>query len=300
MWFGRFELENALKSVENIYVNGLPECSITVDRITVQSVDAVEATFRYLEPEFQDSFTDVFETQQLLECLAAARKGEEAPIVGKYFGVLDVSSKSLSFNTKGNSMGGMMPIETTFDHFLLDAFTVIENGERKRQARDVTIGNAERCVLDVLRNDPDLIKQLDPRVFEVAVSAVLKDIGFKDVKLSRFSKDGGTDILAIYLEGEFERTVVVEVKRHEDNIGISVADRLFGVKHRDRRDKSLLVTSSSIARGVRESYSTHTDSMSFMDFDKLSELLQRDSSWSQTPSGLWTKSKDDPCDQTSV
>lgn len=86
----------------------------------------------------------------------------------------------------------------------------------------MTIGNAERCVLDVLRNDPDLIKQLDPRVFEVAVSAVLKDIGFKDVKLSRFSKDGGTDILAIYLEGEVERTVVVEVKRHEDNIGISL------------------------------------------------------------------------------
>lgn len=72
------------------------------------------------------------------------------------------------------------------------------------------------------------------------------------------------------------------------------------MKHRDRRDKSLLVTSSSIARGVRESYSTHTDTMSFMDFDKLSELLQRDSSWSQTPSGLWTKSKDDPSDQTSV
>jgi hypothetical protein len=280
---------DGLSKLENIYKNGLDEFVIKVDRVTTQRVDTIEASFEYLDPDYQDYFSDVFEIEQLLNGLAKARNGEMASIKGAKSGVLDITSANLAFNKSDRSLGGQMPIDTTFDHFFLDAFTVIENGERKRHKRDISIGEAENCILGVLKKDPALIRQLDARVFEVSVSAVLRDIGFDRVELSRFSKDGGTDILAFYVEGGVNKTVVVEVKRHKDNVGIGVADRLFGVQHRDKRDKSLLVTSSAIAKGVVESYSAHTETMSFMDFAKLSELLQRDSSWSQSPSGLWTQ-----------
>lgn len=285
-----YELRSGdLNRVENIYKNGLDEFVINVDRVTAQGVDTVKASFEYLEPDYQDYFSDVFETEQLLNGLAKARTGELARIEGTKSGILDISTVNLALNKGDRTLGGQMPITTTFDHFFLDALTVIENGERKRHKRDVLIGAAENFILDVLKKDPALMKQLDARVFEVAVSAVLKDTGFDRVELSRFSKDGGTDILAFYVEGGIKKTVVVEVKRHKDNIGIGVADRLFGVQHRDKRDKSLLVTSSAIAKGVVESYIAHTETMSFMDFEKLSDLLQRDSSWSQSPSGLWTQ-----------
>lgn len=277
-----------MSKTENIYKSGLDEFVINVDRVTDQGVDTVKASFEYLEPEYRSYFSDVFEIDQLLKGLTTARGGEVASIKGGKSGVLEVSVSSLAFNTHNRSLGGQMPIQT-FDHFFLDAFTVIENGEKKRYARDISIGETERCILNILNENKSLISRLDARVFEVAVSALLKDIGFEKVELSRFSKDGGTDILAIYLEGGVRKTVVVEVKRHEDNVGLAIADRLFGVQHRTKADKSLLVTSSHIARGVRELYSADTDTMSFMDFDFLVDLLARDSTWSQTVSGLWTQ-----------
>ncbi len=278
-----------MSKIENIYRHGLEEFVINVDRVTDQHVDTVKASFEYLEPEYPKYFSDIFEVEELFNGLTKARTGELASIKGVKSGVLDISSANLAFNTRDGSLGGQMPIKSTFDHFFLDAFTVIENGERKRHARDIVIGETEKCILDVLKKDTSLIKRLDARVFEVAVSALLKDIGFDRVELSRFSKDGGTDILAIYVEGAVRKTVVVEVKRHQDNVGLAIADRLFGVKHRKKADKSLLVTSSSIARGVAELYSADTDTMSFMDFDLLSDLLKRDSNWSQSVSGLWAQ-----------
>jgi hypothetical protein len=278
-----------MDKMNSIYENGLEEFVINVDRISVNNSDIIKSSFEYLDPDYREYFSDVFCPQELLECLSAARNGTACSIKGQSAGILDITTRDLSFNTSDRGMGGTMPIESTFDHFFLDAFTVIENGEKKRFTRDVSIGEVERYILDILKKDPSMVKNFDPRVFEVAVSALLKDIGFDKVSLSRFSKDGGIDILAFYAEGLTSKTVVVEVKRHADNVGLEIADRLFGVQHRDKHDKSLLITSSGIARGVKERYSAHTETMSFLDFDTLSELLQRDSNWSQTPSGLWAR-----------
>ncbi len=111
-----------MSKLENIYKNGLDEFVIKVDRVTTQRVDTIEASFEYLDPDYQDYFSDVFEIEQLLNGLAKARNGEMASIKGTKSGVLDITSANLAFNKSDRSLGGQMPIDTTFDHFFSRRF----------------------------------------------------------------------------------------------------------------------------------------------------------------------------------
>jgi hypothetical protein len=274
--------------MNNIYFNAHEEFFIDVSTVKAVDTEVVRARFSYTAPDSRAEHMDDFEPEALLECLTTARGGTETGFSGRAGSVLAVSPTSLAFDSADRGIGGRMPIETDFDHFLLDAFTVIENGERKRKDRKIHLGSAERCILSIFKNRPDLLRNFTPRGFEVAVAFALKEMAFSEVTLTRFSKDRGVDVYAVYAEGDISRTVVVEVKHHDDKVGLEIVDRLYGVRSRDNFHKALLVTSSGVTGGAKQLYRAKMNTMAFVDYEELKALLERDTGhWLRTPSDLW-------------
>ncbi|MFM5658005.1 restriction endonuclease [Aeromonas veronii] len=250
----------------------------------------VKADFRFVAEDYPAELSDEFDEQEFLEALASARNSKNTRIYGKNKHLLDISNSALDFKSSDNRIGGMHLINKDFDHFFLDSLSVIENGERKkRECRDINIGAVEMGLLSVLRKDPYLLNTVDPRSYEYAIAVLLIDLGFSKVNLTRFSKDNGIDIYASYSDSNKDFLVVVEVKKHGDNVGIEIVDRIYGAMHRNNADKALIVTSSSITSTVKKLYNAHSHHMSCLDYDLITEFLgNAPGSWVQSPSGLWT------------
>jgi hypothetical protein len=250
----------------------------------------VTADFRFVAEDYPAELSDEFDEQEFLEALAFARNSKSKRIYGRNKHHLDISNSALDFKSSDNSIGGMHLINKDFDRFFLDSLSVIENGERKkREYRDINLGEVEMGLLSALRKDPCILNTVDPRGYEYAVAVLLIDLGFSKVNLTRFTKDNGVDIYASYSESNKDYSVVVEVKKHGDNVGIEIVDRIYGAMHRNNADKALIVTSSSITSTVKKLYNAHSQYMSCLDYDLITDLLSNaPGSWVQSPSGLWT------------
>lgn len=250
----------------------------------------VTADFRFVAEDYPAELSDEFDEQEFLEALAFARNNKSKRIYGKNKHHLDISNSALDFSSSDNSIGGMHLINEDFDRFFLDSLSVIENGERKkREYRDISLGEVEMGLLSALRKDPHLLNTVDPRSYEYAIAVFLKELGFSKVNLTRFTKDNGVDIYASYSESNKDFSVVVEVKKHRDNVGIEIVDRICGAMRRSNADKALIVTSSSITNTVKKLYNVHSHYMSCLDYDLITDFLSSaPSSWVKSPSGLWT------------
>jgi len=275
--------------MRNIFYMNDYDCIVNINAFAKDKTDTIDAKFRFVAKDYPAEYGDEFNPEEFMDTLVKSKNGLKVPIVGVNGGELEVFGDQIRFESKNRNIGGIHQLNKNFDHFFLDTFSVIENGEKKkRDINDFNLGAVEISVLDILRNDPELLRNFSPRTFEIAVAIVLKKLGFDTVKLSRFSKDDGIDIYAIYIEGDTKHTVVVEVKKHQDNIGIDVVDRIFGVKGREDANKALLVTSSSVTRDVKRLYNAKSDQMGCLDFSKLTEFLGcSDGGWVKTPSDLW-------------
>lgn len=177
-----------------------------------------------------------------------------------------------------------------FDALFLDSFSVIENSElKKRTERDILISDAEHSIIKIVSGNPELLFNFKPRDFEVFVAHMLTEIGFSNVRLSRYCKDGGYDIYAIYCEGDSEYSVVVEVKHYVGHkVGISIVDRINGVRDRLNDDKCMIVTTSSFSSDAINAYRCQNSKVALIDFENIIEILNKSSSqWKVTPLGIW-------------
>ncbi len=84
--------------------------------------------------------------------------------------------------------------------------------------------------------------------------------------------------------------MVIEVKhRNGRSVGLSVVDRLNGVRDREKVDKGIVFTNSSFSNSVRKEYHHKSSVIALIDFEKLTELLKASkANWTVTQSGLWT------------
>jgi hypothetical protein len=175
-------------------------------------------------------------------------------------------------------------------HFFLDSFSVIENGEdRKRRDRIVRSSPATTLLLDLVNKAQVQLATLTPREFEVLCASALAQIGFSNVVLRRYVKDGGADILGILADGPRPEVVLVEAKHGQQVSGIQVLDRLNGARDRIGADRALLITSSHVAREGMRAYNARSQYLAAHTWAELQSWLRDSPDWSQTPLGLWTK-----------
>jgi restriction system protein len=115
----------------------------------------------------------------------------------------------------------------------------------------VDVSSANDRVIEILKRDPALSRQLPPRRFEEIVGELLEKQGY-DVTLTPISRDGGFDIYAAKKDGLGAFLYVVECKRYTppNNVGVEIVRSLYGVVQASRATAGAIVTTSFFTSGA--------------------------------------------------
>ncbi|NPV58931.1 MAG: hypothetical protein HPY75_04620 [Actinobacteria bacterium] len=119
----------------------------------------------------------------------------------------------------------------------------------------------------------ETLMELDPRAFENLIGRLLVEIGFEDVKVTRYSGDGGIDVEAeLTVGGVTNVKTAVQVKRWKNKITGRTVRELRGGLLADQR--GLIITTSGFTKdAVSEAYAEGKTPISLIDGEKLIDLL---------------------------
>lgn len=106
--------------------------------------------------------------------------------------------------------------------------------------------------------DPEKMKSMDRRQFEVLVSELFRVFGY-NVELTQQTRDGGKDIVALKSVDDISFRFLLECKRPDEGnaISVSVVRQLLGVHSDDPSSKVILVTTSRLSKDAKEFVQRH-------------------------------------------
>lgn len=106
----------------------------------------------------------------------------------------------------------------------------------------ITVFNDE--LISLLARNPSYLHALSPRAFEELIAEIFARQGF-EVHLTKQTRDGGKDIIALYNKLGIQTKYIIECKRYtEKPIGIELVQRLAGVRYALSANKAILATTS--------------------------------------------------------
>lgn len=146
-----------------------------------------------------------------------------------------------------------------FNDELRQAFSILdaEGAELLYEAPELLVAPdlivpVSDALLVMLAKSPRFLYEISPRRFEEVIAELFRKEGF-DVELTRATRDDGVDIIAISRRMNILHKMVVECKRYapDNRVGISVVQRLLGVKAQTSANKAVVVTTSSFSRDAQ-------------------------------------------------
>jgi restriction system protein len=120
----------------------------------------------------------------------------------------------------------------------------------------------------------DLLADMDPHAFEHLVKQLLEAMEYDDVEVTAASNDKGVDVVANIELGITSVREVVQVKRHQANIGRPVLDQLRGSLHRFGAVRGTIITTGGFSRGTTEAaFEPGAAPITLISGDKLIDLM---------------------------
>jgi len=100
--------------------------------------------------------------------------------------------------------------------------------------------------------DNSILFDIHPRRFEGLVAELLQSQGYQ-VELTKQTRDGGYDLMAIYQTDYQEFKMLVECKRYakQRKVGIDIVRSFCDVINTEQANKGLIVTTSTFTSGVK-------------------------------------------------
>lgn len=162
--------------------------------------------------------------------------------------------------------------ESEADLFQSDEFVQAD----KSSILQVDLSEINDELIRRLAREPELMRRLDPRKFEILVAELLRDKGY-EVELTPPSKDGGRDILAIQRDDIGSALTLVECKRyaHDNRVGVDIVRGLYGVVSAENATKGLVATTSYFTSKAKAFRDKVPYRLSLADFDVLKGMLSR-------------------------
>ena len=134
-------------------------------------------------------------------------------------------------------------------------------------------------LVSTLKSSPYLLRDLSPLEFEEVVAEVFRAKGFV-VDLTKRTRDGGKDIIAVHTDGlGIQSKYFIECKHYSDNnkVGIEIVRALHGVMNtKDGPNKTILATTSTFTAGAKEFVENEASSkwdMTLADYDEIVRWL---------------------------
>lgn len=117
------------------------------------------------------------------------------------------------------------------------------------------------------------LREMAPEAFEDLIAELLVALGFEDVQLTSYSKDGGIDVRGTLVVGEAIRTrMAVQVKRWQNNVGATVVQQVRGSL--GTHEQGLIITTSGFGKRARaEAARADAVPVGLMDGGQLVDLL---------------------------
>lgn len=166
--------------------------------------------------------------------------------------------------------------EVCFDEFTMFQDVVYDLNEESgfyvpdvKIVEDIGSGVAE--IIIASEKNKDLLSHITPREFEEFVAEVFKRHGFS-VELTKQTRDGGRDIIAIRSDLCGDVKYIIECKRYTSKIGVDLVRNLHGVQDLEGANKSVLVTTSTFssdAKKLAQSTENIKWGLSLRDFDDI-------------------------------
>ncbi|PEL13027.1 restriction endonuclease [Bacillus sp. AFS017336] len=126
---------------------------------------------------------------------------------------------------------------TTYDNFRKEQLRTIEQVES-----EVThFKQRLKKKYQKLNSNIDVIDQLSGIDFEIYVANLLRNLGYKDVKLTKATGDNGVDVLAIDKQG---KKVAIQCKRMKNKVSNSAVQQVYTGKDAYKCHKAMVITNS--------------------------------------------------------
>lgn len=133
----------------------------------------------------------------------------------------------------------------------------------------------DRKVAEGFIRRPEALYSVDPRFFEELVSKIFSSMGFETF-LTKRTRDGGRDIIAIGNTGSVTLKYIIECKRYkkERKVSVSQVRELFGVKRDEGASKAIITTTSSFTKEAQEFASRHVWELQLIDYNQLLRMIR--------------------------
>lgn len=104
-----------------------------------------------------------------------------------------------------------------------------------------------KILLQSVYNQNQLLDVVDPREFEKIIAELLHYKGY-EVHLTKRTRDGGYDVLALTKVGGIPFKILSECKRHKKTIGIEIIRSFCDVVNYEKANKGLIFTTSYFSK----------------------------------------------------
>jgi len=124
-------------------------------------------------------------------------------------------------------------------------------------------------LIEYLARNPQELKSMNPRKFEEIIAHIFDRFGY-EVELTKRTRDGGRDIIAIREKGvEVAVKYLIEAKRPEPGtpVRIGAVRELYGVKSDEKATKAILATTTFFTRDARMFFDRNKWELEPRDFD---------------------------------
>lgn len=147
-----------------------------------------------------------------------------------------------------------------------------------------SISVVNKRLTDIFRQNPELLRNLDPIQFEHLVAELFEDQGYKAV-LTPPRSDGGKDIYVYKSDPILKTSFLVECKRYvpPNKVGVDIARQLYGVVEQEDVSGGIIVTTSYFTRDAQEFANTVPYHLFLRDFDDLKIWLKEALGMGQNP-----------------
>lgn len=130
-------------------------------------------------------------------------------------------------------------------------------------------------LIRLIARNPNLIFEISPRQFEEIIAELFLKKGF-EVELTKQTRDGGRDIIAVSKEMDVRTKYLIECKRYARtrNVSVGIVQRLFGVKVAESANKAILATTSGFTKDARKFANSHLWDLDLKDFNDIMSWIR--------------------------
>lgn len=201
------------------------------------------------------------------ETIAKMLRQKHSPLAGRnifghygYYGFMLNQSPSNSQNKFDALIEAAISLGIQFKESELisldcDLGSIFENEDDSEQKKTsiIVVDDALRVgrIIKSIATDNEELFKIRPRDFELIVAELLKNKGF-EVEITKQTRDGGYDLMAIHDSNGFKNKYLVECKRFSPNrpVGIEVVRSFMDVIQREYANKGIICTTSYFTSSI--------------------------------------------------